>query len=425
MKSRGIHNLTFDLMKIGYIRTGIIFILGFCLSFFSLGQSAKDQLTQDLDRLSESTSIPGFAVALVDQEKTLYQHGFGFANVEARLAFTESTVINIGSITKTFIAVALMKLVDEGKIGLDDPINKYLPFKVRHPRFPSDEIRIRHLATHTSGLTDGKNEMLIEKSYLFEGDIDFPSKELPKDYRKYFDIYRENEVLPMEEFLMNAYSEKGAWYSKHNFGKARPGTEYRYTNIGATLLALIIEKSSAMTFDEFVKAEILSPLDMESSFWKLEDIPEGRLSEHYLSNGLRIPPYELITYPDGGLFTSVSDFSSYLIDMIRGLNGKGSLLSPESYREMMSNQLTPENFPQGEFATFKGYMWSVNEEGDNVTMNGADPGVVTYTLFTTAGNAGFVIFLNTNLFGNDELEKEFNGIRAVIFKHFGAILKER
>ncbi len=57
-------------------------------------------------------------------------------------------------------------------------------------------------------------------------------------------------------------------------------------------------------------------------------------------------------------------------------------------------------------------------------MNGADPGVVTYTLFTTAGNAGFVIFLNTNLYGNDELENEFNRIRAVIFQHFGSILKE-
>ncbi len=343
-------------MRIGYIKTSIILISGFFLSFFSLGQSAKDQLSRDLERLSESAFIPGFAVALVDQDKTLYQRGFGFANVEARLAFTESTVINIGSITKTFIAVSLMKLVDEGKIGLDDPINQYLPFEVRHPKFHSEEITIRHLATHTSGLTDGRNEMLIEKSYLFKGDIDFPPKELPKDYRKYFDIYRENEVFSMEEFLMNVYSEKGAWYGKHNFGKEPPGTEYRYTNMGATLLALIVEKVSGLAFGEFVKAEILSPLDMENSFWRLEDIPEGSLSEHYLSNGLRIPPYELITYPDGGLFTSVSDFSNYLIDMIRGLNGKGSLLSAESYREMMSNQLTSENFPEGTFSTYKGYM---------------------------------------------------------------------
>lgn len=393
------------------------------ISLHLSAQSVKDSLTYDLENIAIESDIPGFSIAIVSKEKILYKKGFGYSNQEQQTPFTENTIINIGSITKTLIGVSLMTLIDKGKIKLDDPINKFLPFNIRTPYHPDVDITIRQLATHTSSLTDGLDDMLIEKTYLFLDSINFKKEELPEGYEAYFEIYRKNKPISMERFLHNTFCESREWYSNDNFNKSAPGTQYQYTNLGATLLAFIIEKVSGKSFSEYTKTEILDELGMNNSFWDISKIPSEHLASHYLSNGLLIPQYELITYPDGGLFTSIADFSLFLIDMIKGLNKEGRLLTFESYKQMMSNQLTQAYFPNGQFDTSKGLMWSVNEEGDNITMNGADPGIVSWTLFTTQGNAGIVIFINNSLYGNDSLEKDFNRIRSTIFKYVGSLLK--
>ena len=88
-------------------------------------QTASENLSSQLEEIAKQSDLPGFAVALVSKDKVLYQKGFGFANLEDQIAFTEHTLMNIGSITKTLISVALMKLVEEGKLSLDDEINQF------------------------------------------------------------------------------------------------------------------------------------------------------------------------------------------------------------------------------------------------------------------------------------------------------------
>ncbi|NHF60696.1 beta-lactamase family protein [Flavobacteriaceae bacterium TP-CH-4] len=393
------------------------------LCFQMLIAQGIDSLGLQLQKIVDTTEIPGFAVAVVGKDRILYKKGFGFADVEQGIPYTDKTIHNIGSTTKTLIAFSLMKLVDEGKISLDDPINKYLPFKVVHPSFPESDITIRQLATHTSSLTDGVDDLLIEKSYLFHGPINFKKEELPEDYFDYFEIYQTNHAVSMSEFLKNIYTPEGAWYESSNFLEVSPGTAYHYTNIGATLLAFIIEQVSLTDFAEYTKQILFGPLNMSHSFWALDAVPKDVLASLYLSNGLKIPHYELITYPDGGLFTNISDFSVYLMEMIKGINGESSLLSTTWYTEMMQNQLTGKNFPKGSFETSKGLMWSVNPEGDNISVNGADPGVMSYTLFTTQGNVGIVIFMNKTIYDNEELESAFKAIRATLFQNAGKLMK--
>ena len=151
---------------------------------------------------------------------------------------------------------------------------------------------------------------------------------------------------------------------------------------------------------------------MNNSYWTLNAIPKKNLANLYLSNGLNIPHYQLITYPDGGLFTCVSDFALYLKEMIKGINGEGKLLNASSYKEIMSNQLTEANFPNSQFKKSKGLLWNVNKEGDNISMNGADPGILTYTILTTQGNMGIVIFMNTE-------KSSFIDWRVIIIVGFG------
>ena len=392
----------------------------------SLGASAEnpaDALTTQLTEIAKNSSLPGFGVAVVSDQQVLYQKGFGYADVESKKPYTEFTKQNIGSITKTVISFALMKLVESGAVELDAPINRYLPFEIVPPKFTDVPITVRQLATHTSSLTDGLDDMVIEKSYVFKTKPNFKASQLPEGYAPYFEIYQQNESMSMEQFLINTYCPSGAWYDENNFLSQAPGSVYHYSNIGATLLAFLIEHVSQQKFSEFTRDNLFKPLNMEGSYWHYGDVPDGEMASLYMSNGLLIPHYALVTYPDGGLITSIADFALYLQEMIKGMNGDSRLLKQASYREMMSNQLNEENFPKGEFETSKGMMWYVNSEGDNISMNGADPGVSTYTLFTTAGNMGIVIFVNTSLYDVEERENSFRAIRGTLLQNAGKLLK--
>lgn len=401
-------------------------ILAQFLFFFAVSISAQtlsDSLTESIKQVVQESTIPGVSVSIVTQDDILYSNGFGYADKEASQGFTKDTKLNIGSITKTLIAVSLMQLVEEGKVSLNDDINTYLPFKVVNPYFPEEKISLLNLATHTASLTDGDEDMLIEKTYLFEGAINYTEEQLPAEYYPYFQIYQTNQRYSMESFLKNVYNPKGLWYEDANFIQSKPGEVYQYTNLGATLLAFIIEQVTSTSFAAYTQKNILDPLKMKETHWKVTDAKEN-MAAHYLSNGLKIPKYELITYPDGGLITSVEDFSKYLMEMIKGLDGEGSVLSKSGFKTMMSNQLTVDNFKNSKFESSKGLMWNVNSEGDNISMNGSDPGILTYTLFTTSGNIGIVIFMNTNIDDNEKIEEGFYKIRGLLMQHAGKLLSQ-
>ncbi|MEL6865033.1 MAG: serine hydrolase domain-containing protein [Bacteroidota bacterium] len=386
-------------------------------------QNYRDTITQQLQDLAKNSDLPGFSVALVSKDRLLYKNGFGFADVDSQSPYTDQSLHNIGSISKTFIAFALMKLVEEQKIDLDESINKYLPFKIQHPQFPNTPMTIRQLACHTSGLTDGKDDMLIEYSYLLSEPTNFKPEDLPDEYFEYYEIYNRNKAMSMAQFLRHIYHPEGQWYAESNFTDTAPGTQYQYTNAGATLLAYIIEQVAEESFDQYIQSLVLDPLQMNQSTWQLQQADSKLLASLYLSNGQQVPHYQLITYPDGGLITNASDFGKYLMEMIKGLAGESKLLSQDSYREMMSNQLIEAHFPNAKFETSKGFMWNVNKEGDNIGANGADPGVLSYTLFTTQGNIGLYIMANTSLYGNEQLEKDFFSIRRILFKYVGKLMK--
>ncbi|MDC8005479.1 serine hydrolase [Aureisphaera galaxeae] len=395
-----------------------------CCTFQTISQQVSDSLTLRLQEIASTHKIPGFGVSVVSKDGILYKNGFGYADLETKKPFTDETLLNIGSNTKTSIAFALMKLIEENKISLEDPINKHLPFEINHPKFPDQVIKVKHLATHTSSLTDGEESMVIENSYLFKGPIDFKKEQLPEDYDPYFAIYRKNVPMSIYEFLKNSYCPEGKWYDDANFLEVAPGHAYEYTNIGATLLAFIIEQVTGTSFSDYTQQILWKPLSMENTHWYMDKVPKEKMASLYLSNGLKIPHYQLITYPDGGLITNVSDFSLYLMEMIKGMSGDGTLLEESSYKKMMSNQLTKENFPNGEFERSEGFMWDVNPEGDNIGMNGADPGIFTYTLFTTAGNMGIIVFFNTSIYEEDELLNGFKEIRRALLQNASKLSKQ-
>ncbi|MEO1654106.1 MAG: serine hydrolase, partial [Bacteroidota bacterium] len=198
---------------------------------------------------------------------------------------------------------------------------------------------------------------------------------------------------------------------------------YHYSNLGATLLAFILEQVSGKTYAQLCQEYIFEPLGLQASTWSLAEVPKNDRASLYLSNALAIPPYQLITYPDGGLLTNIEDFTLYLREILRGVNGESQQLSPESYQEMTSQQLTTQHFPEGKFSKYRGLFWALNAEGDNIYMDGADPGIGTYTILTKKGNMGIVLFMNISSYGNESISQDLRKIRGIIFQYAGKLRK--
>jgi len=365
------------------------FTLFFLLSFGVFAQVKMDAMDAALEEFINKSTVNGMAVAICTPDSVLYAKGFGYADRDKGIPYTAHTFQPIASVTKTLLGFSLMKAQEMGKLHLDDDINEYLPFRIVNPHFPQDTIRIRHLATHSAGLKDRR---LNENGYIFSNKIPPLHRELPLGPKRmlvksYLKQYNTNVAIPVEEFLKNPYHPDGEWYSKKNFAKKKPGEQYEYSNNGTALAALILEKATGVDFNTFVRLHILDPLEMEFSGKSMDDYHEEQRSNLYLLSH-QVPDYTSITQGDGDFTSNITEFSRYIMEVMRGYNGSGSLLSTSSYEEMLDYQFSPE-FRQGIF-------WDI--QPNSIGHTGGDMGIATLAYFNKSGNKGMLIFMNTSDF---------------------------
>lgn len=360
-------------------------------------QNAKDSLTAELSVLAGDSAIVGFAAAIIDQDGILYAKGFGFADVDNHIPYTIQTVQPIASISKTLIGISLLKAQELNMLDLDDDINNYLPFKIVNPHCPESKITIRHLANHSSSIRDTKH---YEKSYVFKTRIPRLQKEFPFGIqrwiaRRIIKEYNNNREIPLTEFLANIYVPGGKWYSKKSYGKEPPGEVISYSNNGAAIASLVIEYASGMKYIDFIASYILKPLGMQHSGWHQEDF-DAKVKSRLYPLYLRIPEYELITLADGGFITSVEDFSKYLAAVMRGYNGEDNILTAESYRKLLKENILRDH----------GVFWNVQEYGNEnyIGHTGGDPGVNTLAFFDITTNLGYICFTNTDTETGEEID---------------------
>ena len=368
-------------------------------------QSASDELSQKLDSILKTSKLPGFAVSVVSPEKVLYQKGFGFADLEKKTPYTTQTIQNIGSISKTFIGVALMKLVEEGKVSLDTPINDILPFQVIHPKHPNTPILVRHLATHSSGIKDSK--FYDEGCYYLKDPKAAWNDQLSKTALKYLKSISENTTMSLEKFMKQYLTKDGDFYSNKNFADFAPGSQYEYSNIAAALAGHVIEVITEKSFDVYSKEVVLDKIPMQSTGWRFEDVDMKRHASLYFDNQAPLPKYSLITYPDGGLLTSNEDLTSYLMAMMQGYYGKSEILKPETFQEMMKVQFRYEKETPGIF-------WNNTKLG-NIGHTGADPGVFTVMLFNPGKKYG-ILFM-TNISPSKEVIESFKSLQKILYDY--------
>ncbi|MEM8507160.1 MAG: serine hydrolase domain-containing protein [Bacteroidota bacterium] len=396
--------------------TRLLFGIACLFSVFINAQNTNYQvLDTELIEISKLGLLRGFGVAVVTKDSTLFAKGYGFADVQHKIPYTENSIQNIGSVSKTLIGIALLKAQELGKLTLDDPINAHLDFEVINPYHPQETIRIRHLATHTGTILD--TDLYDQKAYyvLNEEDLKLPViKSIGESLQTL------TTKVSMQAFLRNFLSAKGIWYKKKNFLKKKPGVKYEYSNVGATLAAYVLEKATGISYDEFTRKYILEPLEMQASGWSFDGVDNSKHSKLYTDKGEVIPPYSLVTYPDGGLLTDLHDFVLYLQELMKGHVGEGTLLKLASYEALFTKQLPAKKMPKdpnryndefnaGIFMGFSPAGW--------IGHTGGDPGISTFMFFDPENGLGHIVMLNTSLSGdsiNQQLIPIFKAVNKAL-----------
>lgn len=360
----------------------------------------RDELTRKLTEISRQSIFNGFGVALVNDEEVLYQNGFGLADVKSGEKYTGNTIQNIASVSKTFIALAILKAQESGKLKLDDPIDKYLPYRIVNPKFRNTAITIRQLLTHTSSIVD--NEEYLHRSWILNDTVNL-EKNLKIDIGECRFSAPSTEV-PLDTFMFNILTEKGKWFKPDTFSEHEPGQIFCYSNMASTLAALVLEKATGQKFDTFTEKYILQPLNMNSTGWGLHSVDIKKHSRLYIDKKTAYPFYRLVTYPEGSLITSASDMSKYICELMKGYTGKGTLLKKESYNEFFRPQLKPENFIDRDTTEFGDYniglIMSFGPTG-NFGHFGGDPGLFSVIYFDKEKKTGKYYITNTDADGKD------------------------
>lgn len=306
--------------------------------------------------------VPGVSVALVSDEKVLWMKSYGYADVERSISATPRTVYQVGSISKTFTAAAVMQQVERGALDLDAPIQNYLPdftMKSRWGGVPKPSLR--ELLSHHAGLP----------TYYLKG---------------FFSHQSLGE-------LMQALKDEHLAYP--------PRQIFNYSNLGPDIAGAALERLSGAAFAKYMQRELLDPLGMSTSSFALDERVQPLFARGYMKNN----PSDAVTIrdvPAGGLFSNVEDLARFMRMMLsRGTLDGRRILSSTSITEMLAPQFAdlPLNFGQ-RFGL--GWMLSgipVYNAGPVVWHNGGTKTFISQMALLPEKKLGVVVLANADRAG--------------------------
>lgn len=311
------------------MKTLVKFITTIIIAFGSLltnAQTTSDrELLKSLDELTstalETNNIPGMAIAVIKDGRTVVERGYGFADKDAGKLVSSSTGFNVGSISKMFTAWGVMKLVEQGRLELDVPVFNYVKtWNIPVSKFDADKITIRNLLQHTAGLSvHGYN------GYESKGELTSTRASLSGKTNS-----EEGVKLIME-----------------------PESKWQYSGGGYTILQLLIEEVTGKTFAAFMDINVFKPLGMLQTSFTIDHEVLKTSATAYNENGEEIPLRLFNAQAAAGLHTTLED----LILFAKASFSENPVLSQNS----ISLLRTPTELSGGDYGM--GYM-VMNRFGD-------------------------------------------------------------
>ena len=310
-------------------------LLAFCLVLGVMGGCKKaaaysttiEQITALIEQRMQENQVTGLSIALVDGQDVVWAKGFGYADKENDVKATTETIYEIGSISKTITATAVMHAQDKGLLDIDHPLTEYLPeFSILPPLrsgpTPAGPITIRTMLTHHSGIPGD----LLNGAFALELDPDY------------------------NERLLNDLHHEHAYYP--------PNFIYAYSNSAVSLLGEVVAKVSGQSFKEYTD-RLFEDMGMHhSSFFLNKPSLEENLSQGYFKE--QAVDHFYINIPAAGsILSNVSDMAEYIkMVLAGGQSANGSVLRPETLAEMLTRQ--NEGIPL-DFSCSQGLIWVLGD----------------------------------------------------------------
>lgn len=312
-----------------------------------------------LQSLIDTNGIPGIAIAITVDHDIVYAKGFGVKNIDTKEKLEPNNTFHIASVSKTFTATAVMQLYEKGKIDINKPLISYLPyFKLKDERYK--DITIKQMLNHTSGMPDVE-DYEWEKGFSDDGAA-------------------ERYVKSLSDSVLIS----------------KPGIEFHYSNIAFDIMADLIAKVSGMSFEKYVKENILTPLEMnESSFYYPEISKQLRTSPHDGNppKVLAVYPYNRMHAPSSTLNTNVLEMSHYAIaNMYNGKYKNTQILTPETHLMIMTPTFT-RNKEQNISIGLSWFMYPYKGL-TNVEHGGSDDGYRSLLTLIPEKKIGIIILSN-------------------------------
>jgi len=339
----------------------LVFVFSSCRQ-----EKSKDQAqSQNKDKLVENhvdsivspflkeSLIAGTVIGIAKEGKIIFLKSYGFSDIEKKIPMETTAVFPTASVTKTFTAIAIMQLIEKGLINLDDNIEKYLDFSTK-----DKIVTVRQLLNHTSGIKD-----------YTESDIPNKLQEVGYSTEKFL------ELLEQKEFDFE------------------PGDARDYNNSGFVLLALIIEKLSGLSYEEYLNKNIFQPVGMTNTSNCYTESIKSKIVEGYnLNKDGKLNPAKLddleMSRGAGTVCSTVED----LLKWLNALHRTNKLLDEKGYNAMK----TPNKLKKGAFTNY-GLGLEINQyKGNNViSHNGIITGYLSDTRYFPESDLTIVTLINT------------------------------
>jgi CubicO group peptidase (beta-lactamase class C family) len=324
-----------------------------------------------LDSLLEEAmprlGVPGAVISLVHGGVVAWTKGYGQADKENGVPATPETVFQAASISKPVAAWEVMRLVEAGRLALDAPVERYLTrWHLPPSDFDHDGVTIRRLLSHTAGLS-------------LEGYPGFPP----------------DEKLPsLEESLSGAASAAAPWQPGGVRVIQEPGSGYRYSGGGYTLLQLAIEEVTGEAFADVMQREVLAPLGMARSAYEWTPLLRPVTATGYDDKGHPLPNFLFTAKAAAGLYTAAADLGRFVAASMPGPDGEPAgrgILREDTLARMV------EAHPETGAEYGLGYeVWMLSDGKRVAAHGGANQGWRGYFGWTPAEQAGIVILTNSD-----------------------------
>jgi CubicO group peptidase (beta-lactamase class C family) len=356
----------------------LVLAIAACLQAFSFSIAAEqastaapDPVPQHLDefraaaaRIIEQTGVPGAGLALVRQGGIEWTGGVGYADRDRHIPVSADTTFRVGSISKTFVAIGLVQLSEDGLIDLDAPVRDIVPdVVIDNPWEETHPVRVINLLQHTAGFDD----MHFNELYVPADEADRPLADVLK---------------------LNTHSRRVRW---------PPGTRMSYSNPGYGVAGLILETVSGMPYETYIDKEIFTPLGMANSTFVLNDDSERSLAQGYTGpNGTPVGFRRIYLRPAGNMLSSAHDMARF-VQMLLGWGelGDAFVIDPEYLGNMEQPRTTVASAAGLRNGYGSGIYMSVDAPFKLLGHNGGIDGFLSSYAYSPSRDVGFVVLLNS------------------------------